>query len=418
MRKHLLLSLVLTFVACSGIEGANRRADVSPDCVAAPPPWFDLELAPTAETAALGTDPVLRAVTLNIHSGMGSWKGLWSRRAIVQRRLDEFAAAIVATDAQPIDIVALNEVDFSARRSGGLDQAQHLAAALQQRTGVHYQVVYGKTRTRLLPGFDGSYGNAVLVRHALIESRACLFDDLGACGLADAPAGMPALRAGGLLPRLLRERRGLIKLTLDFHGRALDVIVTHLEAVALSEREAQASHLLRRFVDPARSTIVLGDVNAVPATMTHTRPFAIGDRTHDILTSGNLADARVLVDARRARADFRAWATYPAVAPLWPLDTAFASLDLIPREARVLDALDTDHRGFYVAYRIARDAAQLRAQHARHDAIRQRRLAQILACDSAGSRIATLDWLRHGTQFPGLPAEAPPIVPRATAAAL
>lgn len=418
MRKHLLLALVLLSVACSGIEGANQRVDAAPDCLAAAAPWRDLELAPTVETAARGTDPLLRAVTINLHSGMGQVKGLWSRRANVERRLNEIAAAIAAGGAEPVDIVALNEVDAFASRSGGIDQARFLAEALQEQSGVAYAVVHGQTRAGMFPTLDGSFGNAVLVRHTIAASQACLFDDLGACGIADAPAGMPALRAGGLVQRALREGRGAIKLTLDFHGRPLDVIVTHLEAVALPEREAQASHLLRRLVDPARSTVVLGDINAVPANMTRARRFFASDRTHDILTSGSLADVRVLHDARLGRDDFSVWATYPALAPVLALDTAFASLDLVPHEARVMELLDTDHRGFAVTYRLTRDARLIAAQRARHDAIRRRQLAQILACDSAGSRTATLDWLRAGTHFLGLPGAAPVVTSRTTAAAL
>jgi hypothetical protein len=154
----------------------------------------------------------------------------------------------------------------------------------------------------------------------------------------------------------------------------------------------------------------------VPANLTRARRFFANDRTHDILTSGALADARVLYDARLGRSDFGVWATYPAVAPVLALDTAFASLDLVPHEARVMDLLDTDHRGFAVSYRLTRDARVIAGQRARHDAIRQRQLARILACDDTGSRTATLEWLRAGTHFLGLPGATPVIAARAGAA--
>jgi len=402
MRKLLFLFLVLTFAACSNLKEPSGPG-ITSACVSAPAPWIGLDTAPAPMDTSLGAaEPVLRAVTYNIHSGMGQWKGLWRSRATVQRHLDGIADAIAGTAPAPVDIVALNEVDFSARRSGGIDQARYLAEALERRSGARYHVIYGRTRERLAPGFDGSYGNAVLVRYDVSESKACLYDDTRACGIADAPAGMPGLRASGFLQRAVREARGIIKLTLDFHGHPVDVIVTHLEAVALQEREAQASHLLRRFVDPGRTTVVLGDMNAVPTVMTRSRAFAKADRTHDILTSGSLADARVLYDARLGRTDFRAWATYPANAPVWPLDTALGSLDLIPYEARVMDARDSDHRGFYIAYRVTRNGLLVDAQRSRHDAIRRRQLAQILACDIAGTRSNTLHWLRARTEFSGL----------------
>lgn len=406
MRKLLLLFL-LAFAACWSLKEPGGLDVSASACTPGAAPWIGLDTAPTPaqlEASSNTSEPLLRAVTYNIHSGMGQWKGLWSTRANVQRRLEGIADALAGIASTPVDIVALNEVDFSARRSGGVDQARYIAQALERRTGVRYEVVYGRTRERLPPGFDGSYGNAVLVRHAVSASKACLYDDTRACGLGDAPEGMPSLHASSLVQRAVREVRGIIKLTLDFHGRPVDVIVTHLEAVALQEREAQASHLLRRFVDPDRTTVVLGDINAVPTMMTRARAFATTDRTHDILTSGLLADARVLYDAHRGRTDFRAWATYPAKAPAWPLDAALGSLDLIPREVRIMDIGDSDHRGFYVAYHLAGNGRLIDAQRSRHDAIRQRQLAQLLACDTGGTHTARLKWLRAGTGFSALPA--------------
>lgn len=410
MHKFFILSLalasMLTFAACSNIEGTSGigRGAVSPACASVSAPWIGLDAMPASvepELASSANDPILRAVTLNIHSGMGQWKGLWSSRENVQRRLDDMAEAIAGVTGTPVDIVALNEVDVSVRRSGNIDQARYLANALHRKTGARYRVVYGRTHLRA----GGSYGNAVLVRHSIAHSKTCLYDDASACGIGEAP-DMPALRAPGLLQRAVREGRGLIKLTLDFHHRPVDVIVTHLEAVAVQEREAQASHLLRRFVDPERTTVVLGDMNAVPTALTYARTFAAADRTHDILTSGALADARVLYDARLGRTDFQAWATFPSEEPEWPLDTALGSLDLFPLEARVMDAVDSDHRGFFVAYRLTSSDAIVAAQQAHHDTIRRRQLAQILQCDVVGAaQTAKLQWLRHGTQFPDIPGE-------------
>jgi endonuclease/exonuclease/phosphatase family metal-dependent hydrolase len=202
------------------------------------------------------------------------------------------------------------------------------------------------------------------------------------------------------VPNLLRQGRGVIKLTLDVDGHPIDIIATHLEAMAMPEREAQAAHLLRRFVDPLHTTILLGDMNTVPTDMTRTRSFATTDRTHDVLTSGTLADARVLFDLRTGQTDFTRWATYPADAPVWPLDMALGSLDLVPEDVRVLEGDESDHRALYVAYRLTRDPGSITSQRNRHDAIRRRQLAQILQCDlTQTTRIAKLQWLREGTQF-------------------
>jgi endonuclease/exonuclease/phosphatase family metal-dependent hydrolase len=412
MRRLVLLALLSIFVACSNLEGLGFNSRVAA-CNAAPAPWSGLDTAPqrvALETTSAGDDRILHTVTYNIHSGMGQWKGLWSSRTTVEGYLDGIAATIAGTAMTPVDIVAMNEVDFSARRSGDIDQARYLADALERVTGQRYEVVYGQTRKLKFPGFKGGYGNAVLVRHTVVSSKSCLYDDTSACGVADAPTNMPSLRASGLL-RLAREARGLIKLTLDFHGHPIDVIVTHLEALATPEREAQAAHLLRRFVDPGRTTVVLGDMNAVPTMMSSLRDFVGKDRTHDILTSGPLADARVLVDARLARADFDTWSTYPAAAPIWPLDMVLGSLDLLPVDARVMDGLHSDHRGFYVSYRVTNDGAVVAAQRVRHDAIRGRQLAHFVQCEMPdASRTAKINWLRTATGFFDRPAARTTVV--------
>jgi endonuclease/exonuclease/phosphatase family metal-dependent hydrolase len=402
MRNLITLVLLPIFLACSTLEEIGTPAR-DPACIAAP--WTGLD-STQQSTFTNQNSPVLRTVTYNIHSGMGEWKLLWSWRSTVERYLNDIADDIAAANVEPVDIVALNEVDFSARRSGNIDQARYLADALEHRTGARYHVVSGHTRQLGFPGFTGAYGNAVLVRHTVLDRKSCLYDDLASCGAIDAANDMPNLRTNDPVWRWIREARGVIKLTIDFNGRAVDVVVTHLEAMALSEREAQATHLLRRLIDPARTTVVLGDMNAVPAMMTHERPFAAGDRTHDILTSGSLADARVLVDARLGRATFDAWSTFPSNAPAWPLDTAFASLDLLPDDVRVIGARQSDHLGFYASYRFTDDAA-LHEQRLRHDTIRERQLSQILACNTAGAtRTAALQWLRTGTRFLDTPALA------------
>jgi endonuclease/exonuclease/phosphatase family metal-dependent hydrolase len=400
MRALFIACLPLLLTACSHFEregNVGSRA-VPAACIANAAPWVLGQAESATEDDA--DAPVLRAVTYNIHSGMGPARAFWRSRAVVEGYLNGIAASIAATGSAPVDVVALNEVDFEARRSGGFDQARYLADRLAHFTGEAYEIVYGQTWQRTLTGFEVRFGNAALVRHAVVAKTACLYDDAGDCAGGVTADRLPPLRAGGFFNRLTREARGLIKFTLDFHGRPVDVIVTHLDAFVLPEREAQAAHLLRRFVDPRRTTVVLGDINAVPTIMTHTRAFFAADRTHDILTSGGLADARVLHDSRHGKTDFRAWATYPAEAPEWPLDAVLGSLDLVPLTAHVMEEKHSDHRGLYVQYRLTDSATVIAAQRERHNAIRRRQLAQIIECDLVGaSRLAKLAWLQHGTLF-------------------
>lgn len=346
--------------------------------------------------------PALRVTTYNLHSGLGDERALRRPRAEVERNLRGIARAVARADAEPVDVIGLNEVDFDARRSGRIDQAAFLAAELERLTGIPYRVVYGETRRRRLPGFELRFGNAALVRHPVLHDHACLYDSPANCTVTGETAGFPVLHAGGLLHRLGHEGRGVITLALDFHGRPLDVLVTHLEAFMLTDREAQAAHLVRHFVQPGRTTVLLGDLNAVPSALTHWRAFFASDRTHDILTSGLLADARVLRASMAPQADWREWATYPARRPVWPLDAVLGSLDLVPVRVAAIGGHESDHRGLYVEYRLAQAAQAIEAQGARHDAIRRRQLDQIVACDFAGAGPEIAEkwrWLAEGTGF-------------------
>lgn len=334
--------------------------------------------------------PALRAVTYNLHSGLGPDFALWRSRAAVEAHLRHIAADIVAAapaDA-PVDVVGLNEVDFHSRRSGWLDEARFLAEELTRRTGYTYHAVRGETWRRDVPGLEVRFGNAVLVRHPVLRARACI---LGQADCSGAPAPVP-------LPRgLLSEPRGVIALTVEVRGHPLDVLVTHLDAFNVSVREAQAAELIRQFVVPGRSTLLLGDSNAVPVPMTVKRPHFAADRTHDVLSSGPLADVR----SGRGRSA-AAWATFPAAAPRWPLDMAFASMDLVPTRLAVIGAQASDHRGLYVRLGWVERPSVLATLEARQRAERSERLERLLACDvrsTPARERAKAAWLAAGTGF-------------------
>lgn len=396
-------ALVSVLAACfplDTVSGFGNRTLASA-CRGEQAPWLiPVGIAPALKSSG----SPLRAVTYNVHSGLGARLAFRGSRRVVESNLRAIAQTIAAAapgDAAP-DVIALNEVDFSARRSGGFDQARFIADELLRLTSYEYRVVSGETWRRNFPGFEVSFGNAVLVRHPVISAGACLFDDAGTCRPIHAGDDLPPLRALGLRNRIARENRGVIKLTMDFHGRPVDVIATHLDAFVLAEREAQAAHLLRRFVDPAHTTLVLGDFNTVPTALAHGRTYFIADRTHDILTSGSVADARILHASIHGRADLDEWATYPAAAPKWPLDGILGSLDLIPERVTAIGEMQSDHRGLAVRYSLRTDPAVVAIQRARHDAIRRRQFAQILRCDLGGSgpeHAARIRWLLHGTGF-------------------
>jgi endonuclease/exonuclease/phosphatase family metal-dependent hydrolase len=353
--------LALLASACVVAGGPGERTACPSETLL---PWT-IATQDLATSARAGDVPRLRVTSYNIHSGLGSRFAPWRSRAVVERNLRAVATDIAEAGPAP-DVVALNEVDFAARRSGGIDEAAFLASELGRRVGSAYQVAPLETWHRTLPGFEVRFGNALLVRHRIVESVGEPF---------------PLLPTSSTLGRFLRERRGVLRVTLDVDGRLVDVLVTHLEAFVQSEREAQARHLLRRFVSPERPTILAGDVNAVPTVLTGGRRFFGHDRTHDILTSGGLADTRLTWAAHQGVASLAAWATFPADQPIWPLDAVLTSAELAVLGIDVIGGMASDHRGLVVDLTLVRDPALVVASRERHDAMRRRQLSRILDCD-------------------------------------
>ncbi|MEZ6125818.1 MAG: endonuclease/exonuclease/phosphatase family protein [Planctomycetaceae bacterium] len=103
-----------------------------------------------AAACGRAADPTqLRVLSYNIHHGEG-----------VDRKLDLQRIADVILSVRP-DLVALQEVDRNATRTGGVDQPAELA----RLTRMH--VVFGANIE--LQG--GHYGNAVLSRHPIARLR-------------------------------------------------------------------------------------------------------------------------------------------------------------------------------------------------------------------------------------------------------
>lgn len=371
------------------------------------PPWSTL--GPGAAAPAPGAD-ALRVATYNIHSGLGgdSWP-VGRSRATVEANLRAIAAHLAAESAagRPLDVIGLNEVDLRARRSAWIDEADFLATELSRLTGDAYTAVTAETWRRTTIGREVRFGNTVLSRDPVVESASCLLDGSAACTFAAPGADtLPALAGAGWLDRTLGETRGVVRVRIHHRGRPVDVLVTHLDALARSQREAQAAHLVSRFVDPGRATVLLGDLNSVPSYLTLGRWFFADDRTHDIVSSGALVDARLLLASLTGAPGLEAWATFPSSAPAWPLDAVLATAELAPRELRRIGAGESDHLGLAATFDWS-EAAERDALAARHDRIRARLRERVASCDLAhpsASLAATARWL---TTSSGLAALGP-----------
>lgn len=164
-------------------------------------------------------------LTYNIHHAEG-----------LDQRLDleRIAGVIRASGA---DLVALQEVDKGAKRSGGVDQAAELA----RLTGMH--AVYGPA----MPFQGGQYGDAVLSRWPITSSR-----------VVDLP-----WKEGGQ-----REPRVAVSATTNVPGAgAVEFISTHWDHTrAPSDREAQAHAVNEAWREAGKRTILAGDFNCEPGS--------------------------------------------------------------------------------------------------------------------------------------------------------
>lgn len=235
---------------------------------------------PRADPEPPRSADALRVMTYNIHHGEGT-DGV----------LDLERIATVIAGASP-DLVALQEVDQDAARSGGVDQA----AELGRLTGMHHAFA------PFMEFEGGRYGLAILSRHPIQSTQVIAL-----------PAGR-------------HEPRSALVAEVMIPGRAcVTFVCAHLDWLeGDEERFAQAGVLLRSLEDDP-SVVLAGDLNDVP-----------GSRTLELL-SETFKDAAKPRDER---------ATYPSHAPREEIDfVMYRPGYAFVGTARVLDErAASDHR--------------------------------------------------------------------------
>jgi endonuclease/exonuclease/phosphatase family metal-dependent hydrolase len=216
-------------------------------------------------------DPHLRVMTYNIRHGRG-----WSGRVELERIVDVIAAA------EP-DVVALQEVDVLRLRSGGVDQAERLAARLGMTPTFAPCISVG----------DEQYGIATLTRLPLVGSRQLRLPPEGSLG------------------RRRWEPRSALATRVRWRDRTVEVLNTHL-SLSRAERVGQIDHILRDVAAIGDDVVVCGDLNCT----TRSGPY------------------RTLRGAlREVAAPGRSW---PARLPVLRLDHLFYRGDLEVRDAAVV----------------------------------------------------------------------------------
>jgi endonuclease/exonuclease/phosphatase family metal-dependent hydrolase len=212
------------------------------------------------------------------------------------------------------DVVALQELDVRRARSGGADQAQEIAGALDARH------VFFHPALRVL---EEEYGDAIIT---MLPSR---------------------LVRTGALPQagrfLTSEPRGAIWAAVSNGGSELQVINTHLGLTRV-ERRAQATALLGPHwlghPDCRGPAILVGDFNSLP-----------GGRVHRALTA-RLRDAHGEASGKTRPAN-----TFPSSFPLVRIDHVFAGTGVEVVSAEVvrtaLSRVASDHLPLLVEIRLS-----------------------------------------------------------------
>jgi endonuclease/exonuclease/phosphatase family metal-dependent hydrolase len=236
--------------------------------------WQDVQ--PTA-----GEGFPVRVMTYNVHQGFD----VDGRHAI------ERMAQVI--EAESPDIVALQEVSRGWVVNGSVD----MLVWLSQRLGMDY--VWG-------PAADSVWGNAVLSRFPIIafENHAMPNNDV------------------------IRLDRGFLTARVDLGGgEVLDVVSTHFHAGAADSalRIPQALAVLE-VIDPERTTVLIGDLNAPP-----------GDPELLLLEQAGLQDAFVVAGATGEGL------TYRADRPRRRIDYVWLSPDLRARDFSTHPSLASDH---------------------------------------------------------------------------
>lgn len=206
------------------------------------------------------------------------------------------------------DVVLLQEVDRFQARTGGVDTPAVLAGRLG------WSWTFGGNLQR----GAGRYGNAILSRFPIVESRQFL------------------------LPRLPgTEQRGLLHAVLDVHGLRMSVYGTHLEVRSPAARIAQARTIVARLRADPLPIILGGDLNA---HSTSPALSVLGTRLHDTWLEVGSGLGR---SVPRARIDYLMHAD------------GDAGTRVTARRALVLQSSFSDHNPVWASYRLDSLGAQV-----------------------------------------------------------
>jgi len=256
----------------------------------------------------------LTVVSYNIAHGRGSaldasnWTGDASQRA------DRLAAIGGYLRERGADVVVLNEVDFDARWSGGIDQAAVIA-----RAGGYPWLARQANYDLPLPLFRLRFGNAVLSRHPIVSAER---------------VALPALRR---FEALAYGSKDALRVSVDLGpGGPLTLWALHLE-VRDGEIRRQAAEQLAALIGVNAATLVAGDLND-PSWTSASPVDSLG-----VLFGAGLASA---IDPQQSQP------TFPSERPEVTLDWILHGKRLQAEAAGVEAVEFSDHRPVWARFQL------------------------------------------------------------------
>jgi endonuclease/exonuclease/phosphatase family metal-dependent hydrolase len=244
-------------------------------------PWSGLGNAgsPLRPTA---TRKTLRVMTYNIHVGVG-----------MDKKLDLARIADVINRERP-DLVGLQEVDRGVKRTEGKDEIVELA----KLTRMDFSFAHN------LDDQGGQYGVAILSRHLIAHADHQKFQN-----------------------RRESERRGMLRAEIEFNGKKINFVTTHLDYQFDDGRLFETEQLLRHLDGIQGLLIIAGDFNDEP----------VGDAYKLMLTKFDDA----WLQSKAKGVGF----TFPADKPVKRIDYIFCRTSdrLKVKKTWVVESLASDH---------------------------------------------------------------------------
>lgn len=224
----------------------------------------------------------LRVMTYNIHVGVG-----------MDKKLDLQRIAEVINAEHP-DLVGLQEVDRGVKRTEGKDEIAELA----KLTAMNYAFAHN------LDYQGGQYGVAILSRFPIKQIDHRKYEN-----------------------RREAERRGMIRIEIEFAGRTINFVTTHLDYQFEDGRVFETEQMLKFLEGVKGPLIVVGDFNDEPG----------GDACKLMLTG--FEDAWILAKIKERGL------SYPADKPVKRIDYIFTRTSdrLRVKRPRVVTTLASDH---------------------------------------------------------------------------